>query len=51
MTSARLDQATSEWARQSRLNQGLPEHVEDLDAIETVAAIFRSARRAQGEVA
>jgi hypothetical protein len=42
MPAADINEATRQWARQSRLAQGLPEKVEDPVAIAQVAAIFRS---------
>ena len=46
MTIERADDATREWATAQRRAQGLPDKVEDPEAIAEVAAIFRAGRRA-----
>lgn len=47
MPAPELTEADRRWVAEQRKAQGLPEKVEDPEAIETVAAIFRNARRAR----
>lgn len=41
----RIDEETREWAQAQRRAQGLPEKLEDPEAIEKIAQLFRDARR------